>query len=65
MAYTGIPLSEWSGSGATKDLEQTVRRLAEQSARQSRQMLYLTWAIAVLTLVMTVGVAVQIFLATR
>jgi len=59
----GIPLSEWSGSGATKQLEETIKKFNEETSRQTRQLLILTWVIAILTFVMTVGVGLQIYLA--
>jgi hypothetical protein len=63
MANSGIPLGEWSGSNATRELESTIREFNASAERQTRQMLRLTWVIAALTAVMTVGVVVQIYLA--
>lgn len=63
MSPGGIPLSEWSGSGATRELEQTIREFNAQSSRQTRQLLVLTWVIAALTFVMTIGVAMQIYIS--
>jgi len=60
-----IPLSEWSGSGATNELHDTIRRFNAEASRQTRQLLILTWVIAALTAVTAVGVAVQICLAWR
>lgn len=63
MTSGGIPLSEWSGSGATRELHDTIRKFNEVTSRQTQEILKLTRVIAVLTLVMTIGLAVQIFLA--
>jgi hypothetical protein len=61
----GIPLSEWSGSGATRELLETIERFNVETAKQTRQLLILTWVIAVLTAVMVIGLFVQIYLAWR
>ena len=63
MAPNGISLSEWSGSEATKQLEETLKRFNEETSRQTRQMLILTWIMTMLTILMTVGVVIQIYLA--
>ncbi len=60
---SGIPLDEWSGSGATKALHETIREFNEATTRQTKHLIVLTYVIAILTLVMTVGVGVQIWLA--
>ena len=60
-----IPLSEWSGSGATRELHETIKAFNDASNRQTKQLLILTWVIAFLTAIMTIGVGVQIWLATR
>jgi hypothetical protein len=59
MANSGIPIGQWSGSDATNALHQTIR----DSTRHTTQLLVLTWAIAALTLVMTIGLVVQIYIA--
>ena len=68
----GIPLSEWSGSGATRELHETIERFNVETAKQTRQLLILTRVIAaltaiiaLLTLVMVGGLFVQIYLAWR
>jgi hypothetical protein len=61
----GIPLGQWSGSDATNALHETIQRYQETSSKQTAQMLRLTWAIAVLTFVMLIGLAVQIYLAIK
>jgi len=63
MSKGGIPLSEWSGSGATRELHETMKAFVEQSDRQAKAMIRLTWAIAVLTVAMLGAVIVQIALA--
>ncbi len=57
-----IPLGQWSGSDATRELTQNIISLNEAANRQNRSMIRLTWAIAIMTLVMLVGVAVQIWI---
>jgi hypothetical protein len=54
MGGMGIPLAEWSGSAATDRLRETMVELAAKTDRQTRQMLFLTWALVVLTLVIAV-----------
>ncbi len=63
MAQGGIPLGVWSGSDATDRLRESIEQASAESARQTRMMLRLTWAIAALTAVMLVGVCVQVWLA--
>jgi hypothetical protein len=41
-ADSGIPLSEWSGSGATRELHETIRAEAERADERARQVLF--WA---------------------
>ena len=60
-----IPLGQWNGSDATRELTETVVKLSEASERQTKTMVRLTWAIAVMTLVMTLGVATQIWITLR
>jgi hypothetical protein len=65
MPSDNIPLSEWSGSGATRELHETIRKFNEVTSRQTQEILKLTRVIAFLTFVMAVGLAIQIFLALR
>ena len=58
-----IPLDEWSGAKATKELHDTIKKFSEASSMQTRQMLRLTWAIVGLTIAMLVAVIVQIIVA--
>ena len=62
---SGIPIGQWSGSDATRELTQTIINLNKSTERQTRTVVRLTWAIAIMTLVMTVGVGVQIWIALR
>lgn len=55
MAKSGIPLSEWSGSGASDRLRETVDEFNEQSVRQTAEMIRLTRAILALTAVLGTG----------
>jgi len=61
----GIPLEEWSGSGATRELHETIKAFNEKATRQAETIIWLTRAIVILTLVMVVGLGVQIWLALR
>ncbi len=61
----GIPLDEWSGSGATKALHAAVDKYAAESKRQTKHLIGLTWAIVGLTVVLLFAVGVQIYLAVR
>jgi hypothetical protein len=63
MAQGGIPIGQWSGADATNALHKSIREFNESTAKQTRQLVFLTWVIALLTLVMTVGVGVQIWIA--
>lgn len=58
-----VSLGQWSGSDATNALHETIRQYQEQSSKQTKQMLTLTRAIAVLTFVMLLGLGIQIYLA--
>lgn len=59
----GIPLSKWSGSGATEKLEETVREFNEKASEQTETMIKLTRWIVALTVLLVVGLVVQIVLA--
>ena len=63
MAKSGILIGQWSGADATNALHKSIREFNEATAKQTRQLVFLTWAIAFLTLAMTVGVGVQIWIA--
>ena len=60
-----MPLDQWNGSDATKALHATIKAFNEQSSKQTDQMLKLTRWITGLTVVMTVGLAIQIYLALQ
>jgi hypothetical protein len=59
----GVPLSEWSGSGATRELHETIKAFNKEATAQASAMVCLTKWIAGLTPVMAVGLVVQIVLA--
>jgi hypothetical protein len=59
----GIPLSEWSGSGATDRLHETISEFSADARAQTEQMIRLTRWIARLTAIMVIAVIVQIMLA--
>jgi mannose/fructose/N-acetylgalactosamine-specific phosphotransferase system component IIB len=48
-----IPLDEWSGSKATKDLENTIERIQKENTKQTSLMLVLTAINIVLALIAT------------
>lgn len=58
-----IPLGQWSGSDATNVLRELIKAQHEENAKQANLMLRLTWSIVVLTVVMLIGLGVQIWLA--
>jgi hypothetical protein len=62
MGKRGIPLGEWSGSDATEALRQTIEKYEFETSRQTRTMIRLTWATTLLTIVMALGLGVQIWL---
>jgi hypothetical protein len=59
----GIPLSEWSGSGATDRLHSAIAEFNETATRQTTQLVRLTWALVILTVLLFAGLVVQIVLA--
>ena len=52
------------GSDATNALRESIERFNAKTARQTTWLLRLTWTLAALTLVMAIGVGVQIYVAT-
>ncbi len=63
MADSGIPLGAWSGSDAPNALREEIAKYNAQAAKQAETMIRLTWAIVALTVVLVVGLVVQIVLA--
>lgn len=59
----GVPLSAWSGSGATGAMHATLEAFSEEAARQNATLVRLTRALVFLTVVLVVGLVVQIALA--
>ena len=59
----GIPVSEWSGSGATERLRETITEFNETTAEQTRQLVQLTRALVVLTVLLFIGLVVQVGIA--
>lgn len=47
----------------TFELRKSIEEFNKQASKQTQQMIFLTWAIAVLTLIMTGAVFFQIYLA--
>jgi hypothetical protein len=58
-----MPLDQWNGSDATRQLEATIKSFNAQADRQTQTMIRLTKWILVLTVLMAVAVMVQIGLA--
>ena len=56
----GIPIGQWSGSDAVNALHETIKQFNEATAKQTSWLLRLTWAIVVLTVVMTAAVIIQV-----
>jgi hypothetical protein len=63
MSQKGIPLGQWSGSDATDALHATIKEFNKETVRQTRTMIRLTYAIAVLTFIMLLGLALQVYFA--
>ncbi len=61
----GTPIGEWSGSGATKELQKTIEKFNESTSKQTRWLLRLTVVLTVLTAVMTLLVGWQIYLQVQ
>jgi hypothetical protein len=55
-----IPLDEWSGSKATKELQRTIERNEAENAKQSRWMFVLTAAGTAFAFVAMVASVIQI-----
>jgi hypothetical protein len=58
-----IPLDEWSGAGATKALHETIKDFTATSDRQAKTMINLTRAILALTVILALGLCMQLWLA--
>jgi hypothetical protein len=58
----GIPLGQWSGSNATRELHETIKAFVDASNQQAETMKRLTWAIVGLTVLMLIGLVVQILI---
>jgi hypothetical protein len=53
----GVPLSAWSGSGATDAMHETLKAFSEEAARQNATLVRLTRALVFLTVVLVVQIA--------
>jgi hypothetical protein len=60
MAH-GIPLGQWSGSDAVNELHATIRQFTDESAKQTRRMISLTYVIVLVALLTLVGQGVQLW----
>jgi len=65
MTESSIPLGEWSGSTATRELHATIKEFNAAATRQTTAMLRLTRWILGLSVVMTVAVMLQIVMTIR
>ena len=63
MPEGGIPLSDWSGSGATERLHETLVEFSAATSKQTAQLVRLTWALVVLTGLLFIGLIVHVGLA--
>ena len=55
-------MSEWSGSGATERLHETIKEFNDVASTQTAQMIRLTRWLVVLTVVLCIGLVVQLVL---
>jgi hypothetical protein len=60
---TSIPLEDWSGASATKALHASIEQYQAESSRQTAKMIRLTSVITGLTVILTAGLFIQIWLA--
>jgi hypothetical protein len=54
LQQSGIPLDDFSGSGATKQLEQTVIESNKITEKQTRAIIRLTWSLNVFTVILVI-----------
>ena len=59
-ANSGVSMEEWSGSGATKQLQAYLEDYNDAMARQTDQLVALTWRLVMLTYVLVAGLGIQI-----
>jgi len=59
VTVMNIPLDEWSGSKATKELEATIERIQRENAAQAKWMLVLTGIAAVAAVIAAAPVVVS------
>ena len=60
-----ISLEDWSGSKATKELNDIIKKYNETTNKQTNKMINLSWAIVVLTILMLVGLVIQICISLK
>ena len=63
MSKGGIPIEEWSGSGATKRLHESISAYNERAEEQTAKMVRLTRTVTRLTWAMVGLVVVEIVVA--
>lgn len=60
MTYGGIPLSDWSGSGATRDLHETIKQQIVVIDKQSKAIARLTVITTFLAAIQTIATVIQV-----
>ena len=60
-----ISLEDWSGSTPTKELNDIIKKYNETTNKQTNKMINLSWAIVVLTILMLVGLVIQICISLK
>jgi len=63
MGNSGINLSEWSGSGATRELHETILKQIDATNKQSKVIGWLAWATFFLGLVEITVNVFQIYIS--
>ena len=61
MAYGGIPLAKWSGSGATQELHETIKQQIVVMDKQSKAIGRLTVITIILAVIQTFAAVIQIW----
>ncbi len=60
----GIPIGQWLGSDSVDKFHETIKEFFnEASTKQTKHLIILTWAIVLLTILMFIGLVVQIYIA--
>lgn len=54
------PMSEWSGSGATRELHETIKKQIVSTDKQSRTIARLTVFMAIVAFIQTIAAGIQL-----